>query len=416
MTQLPRERALDSTLALAAEGYTFISTRCRRHASDLFETRLTLRKVVCMTGEEASRTFYTPGRFTRVGAALPTSLALLQDYGSVQTLDGPAHGWRKRMFMSLMTPEGIARLRSLVADCWQAAIARWARMDSVVLHHEVEEVLCRAVCAWAAVPLKEWEARQRTREFSAMIDGAGSVGPRNWRGMLLRQRTERWMQGIVRKVRSGKLDAPDGSALHVVALHRDRDGGLLPAEIAAVEMLNVLRPTIAVALYVTFAALALHDHPECRQKVLSGDASYLEMFVQEVRRFYPFFPLVGGRVLDPFDWQGHHFSRGAWVLLDLYGTNHDPRAWEAPHEFRPERFRDWDHSAFNFIPQGGGDYLTDHRCAGEWLTIEVMKEAVRLLTTSMRYDVPPQDLHVRLSRMPAVPNSRFVITNVRQVR
>ena len=137
------------------------------------------------------------------------------------------------------------------------------------------------------------------------------------------------------------------------------------------------------------------------------------MFVQEVRRFYPFFPLVGGRVMEPFEWRGHRFGRNDWVLLDLYGTNHDPRTWKDPGRFDPERFVGWDGSPFNFIPQGGGDFGRDHRCAGEWITIELIKRAVRMLTTAMRYDVPRQDLDVPMSRLPTMPNSGFAIAEVK---
>jgi fatty-acid peroxygenase len=104
------------------------------------------------------------------------------------------------------------------------------------------------------------------------------------------------------------------------------------------------------------------------------------------------------------------------VLLDLYGTDHDERRWEEPQAFRPERFETWDESTFNFIPQGGGDHFAGHRCAGEWITIALMKRAVRLLTKAMQYDVPEQDLHVPLSRMPTIPKSRFVISNVKRAQ
>ena len=57
----------DRTLALLSKGYTFIPERCRRHGTDVFETRIMLTEVVCMTGEEATRVFYEPGRFTQVG-------------------------------------------------------------------------------------------------------------------------------------------------------------------------------------------------------------------------------------------------------------------------------------------------------------------------------------------------------------
>lgn len=64
---------------------------------------------------------------------------------------------------------------------------------------------------------------------------------------------------------------------------------------------------------------------------------------------------------------------------------------------------------------GGGDHETGHRCAGEWLTIELTKRAVRLLTGAMTYEVPPQDLRIDLSRMPAIPRSRFVVRRVEAV-
>jgi fatty-acid peroxygenase len=172
-----------------------------------------------------------------------------------------------------------------------------------------------------------------------------------------------------------------------------------------------------VARYVTFAALALHRYPEVRQRLVSdqADEDYLGWFVQEVRRFYPFFPAVGGRVREEFTWRDLHFAKGTWVLLDIYGTNHDPRIWKDPQTFRPERFRDWNASPYNFIPQGGGDFDLGHRCAGEWLTIEIVKTATRLLLSSMTYEVPGQDLRIDMSRMPAIPESRFVISGVRHV-
>src|SRR5215475_9242894 len=52
MSQIPRDNSLDSTPALLSDGYRFISKRCRRHQSDVFETRLMLRKTVCVTGEQ----------------------------------------------------------------------------------------------------------------------------------------------------------------------------------------------------------------------------------------------------------------------------------------------------------------------------------------------------------------------------
>lgn len=412
--EIPREKSRDSTLALLAQPYTFISSRCERYDSDIFETRLMLRQAICTIGEEAARMFYHPGRFTRRGALPPTTLMLLQDKGSVQTLDGQAHRHRKHMFMSLMSPESVQKLMDIAADQWHSRLAEWAGLDEIVLHFAVEEILCRAACQWAGVPLTEFQVKQRTEEFSAMIAGAGAVGPRNWKAMLLRMRSERWARDIITAIRDHELDVAEESAAHAVAWHRNPAGNLLDTKVAAVELINFLRPIVAVARFVTFAALALHQYPECRQKLRSGQNDYHEQFVHEVRRFYPFFPFIAGRAQDDFEWRGHLFGKGVWVILDIYGTNRDPRAWGDPEVFRPERFRDWDGSRFHFIPQGGGGHHEGHRCAGEGITIDLMKMAVNLLTTQMHYDVPEQDLRIRMSRAPAIPESRLVISNVRR--
>ncbi len=64
-------------------------------------------------------------------------------------------------------------------------------------------------------------------------------------------------------------------------------------------------------------------------------------------------------------------------------------------------------------PQGGGEHHQHHRCAGEWATIELMKTAAIALTRWIDYRVPEQDLRVSLRRMPTLPASGFVMTDVR---
>jgi fatty-acid peroxygenase len=229
---IPRERTPDATLGVLRDGYLFISKRCRRHGSDAFQTRLMLHRVTCASGEEAARMFYHPDRFTRVGAMPLTTLVLLQDRGSVGTLSGEAHRHRKQMFLSQLTPEAVRRLADLVSARWRQRFGLWRAASRVVLHDAVEGVLCRAACDWAGVPLERSEAAARTREFSAMIDGSGSIGPRAWRG-LLRRRTEKWARKLIERIRAGALDVPEGAAARAVALHRDPIGALLDPDVAA---------------------------------------------------------------------------------------------------------------------------------------------------------------------------------------
>ncbi|MFF5176100.1 cytochrome P450 [Micromonospora sp. NPDC000089] len=412
MASTPVDRSPESTLAFLREGYRFISTRCERYGSDVFATRLLLEPTICLRGRPAATIFYDQERFERAGAMPKRGQRTLTGQGGVQGLDGAAHADRKAMFMALMTPAAVRRLGDLFEREWRARIPVWERSGPVGLYDEVGRMLTRAVCAWAGVPLAENEVARRTDQLHAMIDAPAAFGPRHWRGLLARRRGESWIGDVVERARVGTLPAPEGSALRVIAEHRDRYG-LLPRRVAAVELLNVLRPTVAVDRYVVFAALALRDHPAWRDRVRVGD-DVTECFVQEVRRYYPFFPVAAARVRRSFDWQGHHFPAGRRVLLDLYGTNHHPQLWPEPERFRPERFTGWRDDPYGLVPQGGGDHLGGHRCAGEWLTIELMKRAVGLLTGAMRYQVPPQDLRLDLSRMPTMPPSGFLIDDVRR--
>ncbi|MCX4388931.1 cytochrome P450 [Micromonospora peucetia] len=413
MTTIPTERSPDSSVAFLRDGYRFIGRRCDRHGTDIFQARLLLEPTICLRGRPAAELFYAPERFVRAGAMPKRAQRTLTGRGGVQGLDGADHADRKAMFMSLMTPTAVRHLGQLFDDEWRARVPAWESGGPVVLYDEVARMLTRAVCAWAGVPLANSEVDRRTAELHAMIEGTATLGPAHWRGRWGRRRAERWIGHIIDRERVGTLPAPAGSALRVIAEHRDARGRLLPRRIAAVELLNVLRPTVAVDRFVVFAALALHDHPAWRQRVRESDEA-TENFVQEVRRYYPFFPVAAARVRRSFDWQGYHFPRGRRVLLDLYGTNHHRTLWPEPERFRPERFTGWRGDPFALVPQGGGEHLTGHRCAGEWITIELMKRAVTNLTTTMRYDVPPQDLALSLRRMPALPPSGFLITNIRR--
>ncbi|GAB3048902.1 cytochrome P450 [Virgibacillus ainsalahensis] len=413
-TSIPREKGLDNSMKLLSEGYRFIPDRMQRFNSNIFQTRLLGQKVICISGKEAAEVFYDNELFKRKGAAPKRIQKSLFGEGGVQGMDGEAHRHRKQLFMSLMTRERLVSLNDIMKDQINIALKKWENMDEVELFSEAEEMLCRTACQWAGVPLWAKELTLRTKDLGAMIDAFGAVGPRHWRGRTARQRTEKWIKYLIEEVREGKQKASEDTALHAMSWHRDLNGELLDLKTAAVELINILRPIVAIGRYITFGAVALHHYPEERDKLAAGDSNYSRMFVQEIRRFYPFGPFLGARVRKDFEWKGHTFKKGKLILLDIYGINHSPKRWKDPHTFQPERFKDWDGSPFDFIPQGGGAYDIGHRCAGEWITIELMQVILKFLTKRVSYDVPPQDLSYSMVRMPSIPESRFVIKNVRR--
>jgi fatty-acid peroxygenase len=181
-----------------------------------------------------------------------------------------------------------------------------------------------------------------------------------------------------------------------------------------VELLNVLRPIVAVGRYLVYCAWALHQHPAWNARFAAGDTDELDFFVHEVRRFFPFVPAIAGTATRDCSFAGKQLPEGAWVMLDLYATNHSRKLWSRPEAFLPQRFRGRTVSPNELVPQGGGYADDGHRCPGEDPTVELMRELVRLLTRAVTYEVPEQDLRISLRRILAAPQSGFLISDVRR--
>jgi fatty-acid peroxygenase len=409
MRSIPRDSLLDSSFALFADPYGFISKRCRRFGSELFEARILLRRTICMTGARAAELFYDTERFQRTGAAPEPLRATLFGKDAVQSLDGAAHLRRKALFISILSPRAVEDL-ALRSQChWMEAAVQWAPGSTVVLYDAAQQVLTRTVCDWAGVPLAPDEEAERVRDLVALFDDATRGVANHLRARAARRRSQRWLGHLIEAVRNGQIEVQAQSALQQVATHRDAAGALLTPHVAAAELLNVLRPTVATSVYVVFAAHALQLNPHCRNGLRSGDRSALLHFLQEVRRHYPFFPAVIAKVRRDFEWNGFHFAKGRRAMLDLYGINHDPNGWQAPERFRPERFREHRPGSFEFVPQGGADAASNHRCPGERLAVSLMAVAVDFLLNQLIYEVVPQDLRIDRKRVPALPRSRIVI-------
>jgi fatty-acid peroxygenase len=171
---------------------------------------------------------------------------------------------------------------------------------------------------------------------------------------------------------------------------------------------------IAVARFVAFAAKELHDRPEWRERIAAETAHrgtlaggpMATMFAQEIRRTAPFVPMLPGWATHDVELDGERLPAGGRVLLDILGTNTDPRSWAAPEVFDPRRFKGVpDYEAMRaFIPHGGATVPRGHRCPGEKLAIAGLATAVAALSDS-RVTILDAGLHVNRRRLPTKPAS-----------
>jgi fatty-acid peroxygenase len=398
---------LDNSLAVLIEGYGWMPNRRRRTGRDVVRTRVLGQPAVGLCGPEAARFFYDEKHVRRHGAVPGPVQSTLFGHGAVHTLDGDDHRQRKSLFMSLVTPDSVALLVQSVAAAWEDTVIAWPSGQPVVLFDEASRALTAGVRRWAGIPLETHEVKDLATDLVAMIDGFATAGPRHWRARLARRRREAWLGSLIEDVRQAAVTVEPGSAIDVVARHRDADGELLSPHVAAVELLNVIRPTVAVCWFVAFAGHALHRWPEFREPLRAG-GDFAVAFAHELRRFYPFAPFIGGRAVQDLTWESEPIPAGALVLLDLYGQNHDSRLWTDPYIFDPWRFPGREIGAFDLVPQGAGDPRTGHRCPGEPFTVAILAELSTRLA-HLDYDVPDQDLTISLSRIPARPRSGFVL-------
>ena len=407
--RIPSDGRFDGTWALLRDPYRFISRTCRGLGSDIFTTRLLLAPAICMTGADAADFFYSSPSLTRTGAAPRRVRRTLLGDGGVQGLDGADHRHRKAMFLSLMERYRVRRLGELMSQHWLEAARTWR--EPVELYPELQRILMRAVCAWSGIPLRPEDTPSRTKDLALLFDAAGSIGPRHWQARFARRRAEAWAMSLIADARAGRLRPPDESALKVIADHRDLRGRMLDLPVAGVELLNVLRPTVAMSVFMIQLVHALATNPEAHARLKEDPEDHALLIAQEVRRFYPFFPAAIARTREAIVWKSYQLPADCRVLLDLYGTNHDPRRWAEPDRFLPERFRQLADET-SFIPQGGGMHAENHRCPGEWIAVELLRISALLLSGPLTYRVPAQRLEIPMGRLPALPPG-FIIDQVR---
>jgi cytochrome P450 len=110
---------------------------------------------------------------------------------------------------------------------------------------------------------------------------------------------------------------------------------------------------------------------------------YARAIVAESMRLYPPAWTMGRKAVERHTIGGHTIEPGALVIISQWIAHHDPRWWDEPNEFKPERWQNQTRNAeagtghrpkYAYFPFGGGSRV----CIGESFA---WTEAILLLAT-----------------------------------
>lgn len=228
--------------------------------------------------------------------------------------------------------------------------------------------------------------------------------PANIRLWRAQSRLRGLVDGFIRAGRARK--EPGNDLLSRLIAAQDTDGTRMTDEQLRDEAMTIYlagHETTALTLSWTWYALSQHPSIEARlveewQQVLGGRQprsddldrlSFTEQVIQESMRLYPPVYLIGREAISDCQLGNFDVPRGTTVFISQWVTQRDPRFFENPLEFRPERWSEGlmkQLPKYAYFPFGGGPRV----CIGNGFA---MMEAVLLLATigqAYRFTLDPK--------------------------
>ncbi|XP_042425593.1 cytochrome P450 71A1-like [Zingiber officinale] len=128
--------------------------------------------------------------------------------------------------------------------------------------------------------------------------------------------------------------------------------------------------------------------------------TYLLAVIKEVLRLHPPLPLLLPReTLNDCMIQGYSIPKKTVILVNAWAIGRDPKHWDAPEEFRPERFLDgtvdFNGTDFRYMPFGSGRRV----CPGLQFAIASLELALANLVHQFDWELPAgmekEEFHTR---------------------
>jgi cytochrome P450 len=327
---------------------------------------------------------------------------------SVLTAIGPRHMRQRKLLLPPFHGEAIEQYTQLIADAAEREIDRWPigrpfalapRMQAITL-----DVIMAGIFGIEGKPERgtvEHRLRQMTKrvvEASTLptaqivelinLNREEPVGPmRIGLGML-----DRATYAVIEQRRRDEHLEERRDILSLLLQARTEEGEAMSDKELRDELLTLVlagHETTANSLAWTWERLV--RNPVAHDALLDavrgeGDpAEQIEATIVEGMRSRPVIPIIGRRVMEPWQLGPYAVEAETPVLMSILLVHHREDLYPEPFEFRPERWLGHKPGTYEWIPFGGGI----RRCLGAALAMA--EQRVVLATMARRLDLEADD-------------------------
>lgn len=309
---------------------------------------------------------------------------------SFMIADEQQHLYVRRAVVSSLRQAEVRERRQMVEHMVQQHLAAWPRGTPFAVHPRLRalslEVILRTIFG-------ERDIAALHRTLLEMFDIAAGLALQEpplrhlpgWRGSWRRFTTARALarQLLAQLLAEVRRDEAC-SLLSRLAGSRRPDGAAVSAEELQDNVMSlVLAGHETTAAQLAWALQLLAHNPAAQAKLTEsidrGQEDYLLATVQEVLRHRPVFVFAIPRaVIAPAQIGKRTYRPPVHLLACIHELHHDPRIYEDPEQFRPERFLGRSPPHAHWLPWGGGR----RRCPGRHLAVLEMQTVLRTLLSS----------------------------------
>lgn len=353
-------------------------------------------KFVLVSDPEAVKAVFTASPEVAPSATGNSPIAGVMGKSSVLTLTGPEHMRQRKLLLPPFHGERMREYEETIVEATHKDMASWPRGSEMRLQERTRaitlEVILRAVFGVEAErmgPLKEaigglLEPMNVIAFLRIAMRRQTTDRPTGAIGQALDRLDERIYEEISR--RRAQLDLEQRrDILSLLMQARDEQGEEMTDGELRDELVTLLlagHETTATA--VAWAVERLVRHPDklrrLQAEIDEGESEeYLTAVVNETLRVRPVVPIVVRLLQEDFEVGGYNLPAGTRVAPSIYMTNRNPRVYERPQEFCPERFVGESPETFSWIPFGGGI----RRCIGASFALLEMKLMLRTMLAEL---------------------------------